>query len=100
MPVAIKEVNVVDQHGPSFLNRAGTGDAWVNSVGTITRIQCGTFAAGIVPTRGTTYSITGVYVATQLPFGPILIPCTVAASPVSQFERSVADSEKEALPGS
>lgn len=89
----IKEVNVLPLYGPGFLNREGTGTAWVDNTGTITRVQCEVFAPNGLPTQGTEYTVSGIYAeapGTNLPFSTTLI-CTVVASPMSQFDRKAAE---------
>lgn len=89
---AIKNVNVLDPYGESFLNGHGIGNAVVNATGQITQINCGIFAVNKpIPTLNKEYVITGDYDDPQPPYKNIpfkaTLKCTAPGRPQSTFAK-------------
>lgn len=89
---AIKNVNVLDPYGESFLDGKGIGDAVVNATGQITRITCGIFPVNKpIPTLNKEYVITGDYADPQPPYKNqpfrATLPCTASGRPQSTFAK-------------
>jgi len=89
---AIKNVNVLDPYGESFLNGHGIGSAVVNATGEITQINCGIFAANKpIPELNKEYVITGDYDDPQPPYKNIpfkaTLKCTAPGRPQSTFAK-------------